>query len=249
MQEMTGTNSCARNHDLVSYLYGEAAQDEAKDFEAHARDCAACRTELATFGNVREAVGEWRRQALGSFASTAFEENNRVHAIAPTRRNSAVAALREFFTLSPAWMRAATAMTVIVFFALAAIAVAHFVRQPQTVIVEKVIESGYTEKEVEARIAKALKEQNDSRVKEAPVPVSETVNAADRNPPEERPGIKSGAYGAPQLANNSRKKQQAQPRSRIRPAIETAATDYLPFTASVDDEKLPSLSDLVDDVN
>jgi hypothetical protein len=250
MQETTGTNSCARSHDLVSYLYGEAALDEAKDFEAHARDCAACSMELLSFTDVREAVGEWRRQALGTLASTAFKENNRAHAIAPTRRTSAIAALREFFTLSPAWMRAATAMMVLVFCALAAVTVIHFVRQPQNVFVERVVESGYTEKEVEAKVAKALKEQNDSRVKEAVVPTRESIQVADRNQPVDRPRIKPGKSEAQQLANNSRKTQrQLEPRTRLQPAVETVATDYLPFTASVDDEKLPSLSDLVDDVN
>ena len=66
MPETTSTNLCARAEDLVAYLYNEATRDEAKDFEAHLHHCASCRTELAAFGGVREALGEWRMQALGS---------------------------------------------------------------------------------------------------------------------------------------------------------------------------------------
>jgi hypothetical protein len=249
MRETTGTKSCARTEDLVAYLYGEAAQDEARDFEAHARGCDACRTELAAFADVREAVCEWRQQALGASAPPAFEEKPRVRAEAPARESSAMAALRQFFTLSPAWMRAAMAATVMVFCALAVITVAYFVRGPQTVFVERLVESGYSEMEVEARIARALKEQTDSRVKEAPAPTPASEQVASRNQSENRPRIKPVTSDPSLSANNSRKQRERGPRIRTQPpAVETAATDYLPFTASVDDEKLPSLSDLVDAV-
>ena len=42
---------------------------EAKDFEAHVRQCASCSTELAAFSDVREAMGEWRQQALGFYGT------------------------------------------------------------------------------------------------------------------------------------------------------------------------------------
>jgi hypothetical protein len=251
MQETNSTNICARAEDLVNYLYGEATRDEAKAFEAHMQVCASCRAELSTFGNVREAMGEWRQQALGSFASSTVMEANAAQAPAPAaghkRRSSAMAALREFFTLSPAWMRAATAAAVLIFCALAVIAVAYFRQQPQAVVVEKATRSGYSEKEVEEMIAKAIKEQNESRVKETPTPTNESITAASNEQHKAQPRIKHGISGAQQLAGNDRK-QQSRPRSRVRPSL-PASTDYLPFTASVDDEKLPSLSDLVEDVN
>ncbi|HUQ33735.1 MAG TPA: zf-HC2 domain-containing protein [Pyrinomonadaceae bacterium] len=249
MQETNGTNICARTEELVTYLYGEATRDEAKAFEAHMQVCASCRAELSTFGNVREAMGEWRQQSLGSFASSTGMEASAAQALAAghKRRSSAMAALREFFTLSPTWMRAATAAAALLFCALAVIAVAYFRQQPQTVVVEKFIKSGYTEKEVEEMIAKAIKEQNESRVKDAPTPTNESITAASNEQPKAQPRIKHGISGAQQLAGNDRK-QQSGPRSRVRPSL-PVSTDYLPFTASVDDEKLPSLSDLVEDVN
>jgi Putative zinc-finger len=251
MQETSSTNLCARAEDLVAYLYNEATRDEAKDFETHLHECASCRTELATFGNVREAMGEWREQALGSLASPAFEADATqafASVVVPARRRLALVALREFFTLSPAWMRAATAALALVFCALAAIAVAYFVRQPQTVIVEKQINSGYTEEELQARIAQALKQQNASQVKDAPDPSSERAKIASTEQTKEMAQVKRNVSGNPQMAINNRRRQPVE-RNRAQPSMEIASTDYLPFTASGDDEKLPALADLVDEDN
>lgn len=252
MTMSTSTNSCARAEDLVTYLYNEATQDEAKDFEAHIRQCASCSTELAAFGDVREAIGEWRQQSLGSLAAPAFEANGaRAFApdVAPARRRSGLAALREFFALSPTWMRAATAVVAVAFCALAAIAVAYFVRQPQTVLVEKPVKTGYSKEEVEAQIAAALKKQNEVPVKEeAALPSPEHVELAGNERPKAQPQSNRHTSGSSQVANNSRKQPSA-PRTRVRPSVELASTDYLPFTASTDDKPLPALTDLVDDAN
>jgi hypothetical protein len=249
MKGSASTNLCARADDLVAYLYNEATSTEARDFENHMQHCASCCTELAAFGNVREAIGVWRQQALGSLAAPALEDNAaRVSAFAtsPARRRSALGALREFFTLSPAWMRAATAVAALMFCALAAIAVAYFVQQPQTVIVEKPTRSGYSDEEVEKRIAEALKKQDESQTKDAPVTSSGSV--ADNRQTKAQPQSKRSISGATQVANNKRR-QQSVPRNRVRPSTEPDSTDYLPFTASVDEEKLPTLTDLVNDDN
>jgi negative regulator of sigma E activity len=250
MPETIRKNVCARAEDLVAYLYNEATRDEARDFETHLHQCASCRTDIATFSDVREAMGGWREQALGSLASPALEaEATRAFtpAVVPARRRSALVALREFFMLSPAWMRGATAALALAFCALAAIAVAYFVRQPQTVIVEKQINSGYTEEELQARIAQALKQQNASQVKDAPAPSPEGVKIANTEQTGQSQ-IKRNVSGNPQTAINNRRRQPVQ-RNGVQPSMELASTDYLPFTASGDDEKLPALADLVDEDN
>jgi hypothetical protein len=209
--------------------------------------CATCSEEFAAFGDVRGAIGEWRQQALGPLTSTAFEANAvQVSAATSERRRSALAALREFFAISPAWMRAATAVAAVAFCALAAIAVAHFIQKPQTLIVEKIVKSGYSDEEVQKMVAEAMKRQNESQLKDAPVvsPESTAVNEQLKVSAQ----TKRNASGTPQMANNNRKQQPAS-RNRARPSTELASTDYLPFTASRDDEKLPSLADLVDDAN
>jgi anti-sigma factor RsiW len=243
MKDSTSTNSCARELDLVTYLYGEATRDEARAFEKHLPQCSSCRTELMTFGDVREAMGEWRQQALGSLAPAAVEAPAVVNR-APVRGRSALGALREFFTLSPVWLRAATGVAALLFCALAVIAVAYFVQQPRTQIVEKTVNAGYTQQEVEAQIAAALRQQNESRLKDRPEQVTVTSN--------EQPGVqiptRRQASVPPQLVKNNRR-QQVAPRAIVARAskMELASTDFLPFTAQRDEEKLPSLTDLVDD--
>src|SRR5256885_3114666 len=138
MQGVTANDrSCARSDDLIAYLYNEASEIEAKDFARHSKHCASCRAELADFRQVREAIGDWRTQSLGAFAAPAIEMNER-HATGPlntvpARKRSALAALREFFTLAPVWMRAATVFATLAFCALAVIAFQHVYEQPKFV--------------------------------------------------------------------------------------------------------------------
>src|SRR3989440_9143878 len=104
---------CARAEEMVAYLYGEASQTEARGFERHVQRCASCRAETAAFVDVREAIGEWRQQSLGTLYSPALESNDVIAFASPReashQRRSPVAARSGCFTLSPVWLRAATA--------------------------------------------------------------------------------------------------------------------------------------------
>ncbi|HKR02966.1 MAG TPA: zf-HC2 domain-containing protein [Pyrinomonadaceae bacterium] len=247
MKESAGAKECARAEDLVAYLYHEATATERNDFESHMRQCASCSEELAAFGGVREAITEWRNLSLGSFASPSLEANGA--RVSPTTNpnpgRSALAALRQFFALAPLWMRAATAAAVVAFCALMAIAVVHFLQRPQTEVVEKQVKSGYSEQEVEERIAQALKREKESQVEVEAAVSPERV--ADSEQPNARPQVNLDRPGTTRVATKG--KQQPARRNRVRPSTELVSTDYLPFTASVDEEKLPSLTDLVNDAN
>src|SRR5215471_14893493 len=106
---------CHRAEDLVTYLYGEASAADAQDFAAHLKQCDACRAEFAVFNQVHESILLWRNEALGAAfnpapqtsvgAARAAESTVVQHA----RRLSGFAALREFFNVSPLWLRGATA--------------------------------------------------------------------------------------------------------------------------------------------
>lgn len=135
MNETTNINNCARAGELVAYFYGEATRDERENFDAHLANCGACRDELGAFNEVREAVGHWRAEildaapALPSFAGTVAPgttgmrgEHERAASIA-SRSSKALAALREFFKLSPVWMRAGMVAAALVVCTLAALAV------------------------------------------------------------------------------------------------------------------------------
>jgi hypothetical protein len=251
MQEITGP--CARAADLVAYLYREATPAEARDFENHMKLCASCRAEIAEFGDARGAIKEWRQEALGAFSSRAFEANATA-ALASTGKNSgqrrsAFAALREFFTLSPMWMRAATAVVALIFCALAVIAFAYFAEQPRVVVVERPIktesaqESNDTQVAVESGESKESKDAVNSQPQEP-----QKVIVASGNRPQTRRQTGRRASNQPLLTY---KRSQAQPRNNTGPSEELAssANDYLPFTAQRDEDKLPSLVDLADEPN
>jgi hypothetical protein len=139
MNETTNINSCERAGELVAYFYHEATRDERESFAAHLARCAACRDELAAFGQVREAVGHWRAEilhtapALSSFADTIAttttttevrpEQWRAEKVAAKVSGRAALAAFREFFTLSPMWLRAGMTAAALCLCALAALAV------------------------------------------------------------------------------------------------------------------------------
>lgn len=123
----TRPRGCDRSEELVTYFYGETAPAEAKVFRQHLTGCAVCRDELAAFGGVRELVGEWRDEALGALPALGFDESFATAATMPhtyPRKRSAIAALREFFSLSPLWLRAGAVAATLVFCALAALTLA-----------------------------------------------------------------------------------------------------------------------------
>jgi hypothetical protein len=250
MQEITGP--CARAADLVAYLYREATPAEARDFENHMQRCASCSAEMAEFGNVRGAIIEWRQQALGAFSSPAFEVNAPA-ALASARENSghrrnALSALREFFTLSPVWMRAATAAVALVFCTLAVIAVVYFAEQPKVVVVERPDKTDSAQASNKTEVVGVRKESNESNdTVKGQTPAPQKVIVASDNKSQIQRQTKPGATNSPLLTY---KRKQALPRNNIRPSEELAsANDYLPFTAPRNEDKLPSLADLADEPN
>ena len=108
MKEVNAPN-CGRENDLIGFLYGELDEIETQAFQRHLHECAACGVELAGFGTVREAVVAWRNESLGTIGLTAQTTGS------SRTRPSAIAALREFFKLSPLWLKGALAFAAILF--------------------------------------------------------------------------------------------------------------------------------------
>ena len=262
MTELKDERACARAEDLVAYLYGEADEAASQSFLAHASGCASCRTELAAFGDVRASIGEWRNQALGAPAQAAMPKSSSVIAHpasnAPARARSAMAAIREFFTLSPVWLRAATAAFGIIFCALAALAVAHYLEQPKIVNVEKVAPAQPSAPAV-ARAGEAqAKEQNlngDARpeASQPSVAIKTTADTskttADDNrreaaAPKAAPVFKRNAARQSNLASNRSPKLSISPQES-----KEIARDLRLTIASNDEDDLPRLSDLIDESN
>ena len=187
---------CGRSEELLAYLYDESAPEESADFRRHLKDCAACVEELAAFGGVRASVSEWREEVMRSipaldvaervapFASdasvvkTATRAPQVTRAVeadrAQARTRSASAALREFFSLAPMWLRLGTATAAVVFCALAALTLARAeVRWDSngfafnTGVKERVVEKqsqapapeGFTQEQVDALIRRSVERE------------------------------------------------------------------------------------------
>lgn len=92
----------------MAYLYDEATPDETRRFEQHLPACATCTQELTAFKRVREQLQQWQ-----------FDELPIVRVVADPhpQRQSALALLKELFTVMPIWVKAlgvvATAMLVL----------------------------------------------------------------------------------------------------------------------------------------
>jgi hypothetical protein len=125
MRETSSGSYCERGNDLVSFLYGEANESEAQNFKSHLEWCQDCQSEMAAFGEVRGSIGTWKDESLAGFVSA--------HAVAPMRSKSAMAALRQFFDLSPLWMKCAVGFAGISLCLLLGLALTRLGAEPPTV--------------------------------------------------------------------------------------------------------------------
>lgn len=147
MKEIT----CERGPDLVAFLYRELDEHEMLAFRQHLQECSQCRDEAAAFGVVRESITAWRDEALAGFVSTP---------VATKTRKSAIAAVRQFFDLSPLWLKGATAFAMVALCALAGFAVLRL-RTNNVPPVAKT-DAKYSEQDVNRRVQEALAKQADA---------------------------------------------------------------------------------------
>jgi hypothetical protein len=161
---------CHRAEDLVSYLYDEANESDARDFRAHLQQCAACQSEFATFSQLHESILVWRSEALGtSFNPAAIVAEPAAHStqfVRHERKLSALAALREFFQVSPLWFRGATAFAGLLFCALVIFAVSRSWQRPVPVASNEGKPKVFTQAEFDEALARELKIQAD-KIKQA----------------------------------------------------------------------------------
>jgi hypothetical protein len=146
MNETPNSPVCERASDLIAFVYNETTESEKRDFELHLKECSNCRQEIASFGLVRESISAWRDEALSGFVAQP--------PIAATRK-SALAAFRQFFDLSPLWLKAATGFAVLSFCVLAVLAVVK-VPTKGPVLTNISPDKIYTGQEVDRNVKEAL---------------------------------------------------------------------------------------------
>ena len=236
---------CERGEELVAYLYGEATKEEAGLFGRHLEACAVCREELAALGGVRAGLGAWRAEALGTVPSLniegAFAPDAGTLPAAP-RERSARAALREFFSLSPLWLRAGAFAATLAVCALLALTLARAeVRLGaeglafRAGVTEKAIKQpvqaprqvGYTDEQVDAIVAE--------KVAEAQAQINvEAKERSDERRPEKIVNVNADVQNSQQASNPNPPRRRRAPRR-------TSNRDDLQLA----DDALPRLSDLL----
>ena len=133
MRNMNERPVCHRAEDLVTYLYGEANEVDSRDFADHLQRCDSCRVEFGVFQQVHDSILVWRNEALGSAFSPAALTETAVDSTAfvqHKRKLSAIEALREFFSVSPLWLRAATAFAALLLCVLGVLAISRSWKKP-----------------------------------------------------------------------------------------------------------------------
>lgn len=255
MKDLTlAERACARADELVTYLYGEASRAESAEFLSHARQCAVCRAELSEFAEVRQSVGAWRAEMLSSLApATAEADVKLAREAGKTRleqRRSAFVALREFFTLSPAWMRAATACAAVLFCALLAVAFVHFFARPEPTVVNlnNRADTVYTQQEADKMVAEAVERERRAWQQQNQTEQTVAQKSGPASVPSPRRFVSSKSVESnPLMAKNNNARRAT--RSVKLSEREQLAEVLLSQESSRSDENLPRLSDLLGDAD
>ena len=232
MRTMNERPVCHRSEDLVTYLYNEASAAEAQEFSSHVETCEACRAEFAVFSQVHESILLWRNEALGSAFSPAPQAapvlteatTDSRQFVRHERKLPALAALREFFKVSPLWLRGAMAFAALLLCVLAGLTVSRLAQRPGPVVISQAQSGEDSKKQFDVAVAqevKRLMDQVNSKELPAPTPANKSkLNEASRRI---------------QIASNG-----AQPRARglTRAEREQLLAD-LRLTPGRDEEELP----------
>jgi anti-sigma factor RsiW len=196
MNEINNSPVCERAAELIAVLYGEATEPERRDFQLHMQQCSNCRAEFAAFGQVRESIRDWRDEALAGFVTAEVS-------VAPPARKSALAALRQFFDLSPLWMKGAVGLAAVAFCALAVLAVTRMqssAGHTGTIGPEVAVNpfAVYTKQDVDRAVQEALANEREQRIAAQPdqpvvaeSPTPNKPNIAKREPKSRRPFSKA----------------------------------------------------------
>ena len=156
MEDKIGDLICERSDDLISFLYKELDEREVGNFKQHLADCASCSREMNSFSEIRNGVVAWREQSLGIInhrPSLAFDL---------AEKPSALVAIRQFFALSPFWLKGSVAFASVLLFAAVAFLVVSLKGKPAPPLAstDKVYSEAELKAKVEEGIQARLKELN-----------------------------------------------------------------------------------------
>ena len=227
MRNMNERPVCHRAEDLVTYLYGEASEVDSRDFADHLQQCDACQVEFGVFQQVHDSVLVWRNEALGSAFSPAAPTHAAVDSaqfVQHKRKLSAIEALREFFSVSPLWLRGATAFAALLLCVLAVLAISRSWNKPVQVV-NNAREPMYSQQQFE----QAVQQRVDEKLAQ--------LNIRQTPPKDEVPTPGKSGDGGTRVAVNRVKPKTQRPRGLSRQEREQLAADLRLIPR--DDDELP----------
>jgi hypothetical protein len=204
--EMNNLN-CGRENDLVDFLYGELGLREKQNFQLHMQDCADCSSQLSSFNDIRESVVSWRNESLGVL--TASVEHPAVARI-DNSKPSALSALREFFHLSPLWLKGTVAFASLLFCLFTVLAVTRLMETTPEIVANKTDSQTSSAQELNSEVERRVKEELQRReAANKPETITATTDSpADNSAP--RPSRRQNL-----LASGSAQRKAARPLSRV----------------------------------
>ena len=184
MEDKIGNLICERSDDLISFLYQELDEREGRAFEQHLKDCASCSRELSSFSEIRNGVAAWREQSLGIINHRPSLAFNFVE------KPSALAAIRQFFALSPFWLKGAVAFASVLLFAAVTFLVVSWRAKPAAPLAST--DKVYSEADLRAKVEEGVQ----ARLKEL-TPQRDPVKEESTQPPllvqQSKPKVKAAA--------------------------------------------------------
>ena len=116
----------------------------------------SCKSELGSLQGVRNSVIAWRNESL---AGVSLPVSSPAYTHREATKPSAFAALREFFNLSPLWLKGAVAFASILFVVFAGLAIARLRATPAPVVVAESNNSAASEKQLNALVERRVQEE------------------------------------------------------------------------------------------
>jgi len=206
MNNRTDSPDCERSSDLMAFLYNELDASGRREFESHLQQCGNCRREAASFGLVRESIVAWRDEVLTGY----------VPSTATPPRKSAVAAFKQFFDLSPLWLKGAAAFAVLAFCVLAGLLYVNLRKETAAVAANG---ATYTQQDVDRFVAEALAKQQNTAVEKSPETVIATIDAPS---PKPKP---SSQQTSPQASHRNRRPLSRAEREQLAADLRLLPTD------------------------
>jgi hypothetical protein len=204
MKELNDLN-CGRQNDLVAFLYDELNDVESLAFERHLHECRGCSDELAAFGHVRDSVVTWRNESLGGDLTRAGQ-----------KKPSALAAWRQFFDLSPLWMKGAVAFASLLFCVLAGLAIARWQYMPPAAVSNNQNGQAYSEEQLKALVEQRVQDELRRIKGAAQQGPDRSLEVDNTSQPKSAPRVKHGTELAKNITEHNGHDQKARrPLSRV----------------------------------